>query len=48
MNIQAYAWMKNPRSKSILKDVQFSSRTIVVKIVIKLNRWLLVIKNDET
>ncbi len=39
MKIQAYAWMKNPRRQSILKDAQFNSRTIVVKMVIKLNRW---------
>ncbi len=35
---------ENPKSYSISKDVQFSSCTIVTIIIIKLRRWLLIVK----
>jgi hypothetical protein len=40
---------EKPKSYSISKDVQFSSRIIITKIVIKLKRWLLIVKmiNDS-
>ncbi len=44
MNIKVYYWMKNPRNQSIWEDVQFNSRIGIKKLVIKLKRWLLVVK----
>ncbi len=44
MNIKAYYWMKDPKSQSLWKEIQFNSCIVIAKIIISFKIWLLIVK----